>query len=254
MYCFTKKERHTLLIGLLTAGLLVITQRAQADSSSPRLAGYYDLFMTICNSTAYEWSGDGKHERAMTDVIQVGVGRSTRYALKHSGELVGCSKNAQRTVSVAAQVRSFHAGKSGVFIIRDDHSLWHLNTEQLLGLSGSLSAEPTRIAGNIAAAAVGDSADYYATVAGVLYVKGRAHRGQYGDGKLASTETFVITADDVAQISAHTGHALIRKSNGEVWGTGGNFYGPLSHHGFGDKAGANLYCGPEHRNWSQSLP
>jgi hypothetical protein len=37
-------------------------------------------------------------------------------------------------------------------------------------------------------------------------------------------------------MSAHTEHALIRKSNGEVWGTGGNFYGLLSHHGFGNKA------------------
>ena len=58
------------------------------------------------------------------------------------------------------QVRSFYAGKTGVFIIRHDHSLWHINTEHLLVLSESLSAEPRRIAGNVATAAVGDSAGY----------------------------------------------------------------------------------------------
>jgi hypothetical protein len=169
---FSKQVRHTLVCALVTAGLLVITPRGQADSSSPRLAGYYDLFMAICDSSAYEWSGDGKPDRALADVIQVGVGRSTRYALKRTGELVGWNKNAQRAVSRAAQVRSFHAGKTGVFIIRDDHSLWHLNTEHLLGLSESLSAEPRRITGKVAAAAVGDSAVYYVTFTGALYVKG----------------------------------------------------------------------------------
>ena len=65
-----------------------------------------------------------------------------------------------------------------MFCFRHDHSLWHINTEHLLGLSESLSAEPRRIAGNVATAAVGDSADYYASVVGSLYVKGRAHRSQ----------------------------------------------------------------------------
>ncbi|MFT5445680.1 MAG: alpha-tubulin suppressor-like RCC1 family protein [Gammaproteobacteria bacterium] len=236
IFCFRKDIGDSLLRALIAVGLLVITPQGQADSSSPRLAGYYDLFMAICDDTAYEWSGNGKPEHALADVIQVGVGRSTRYALKRTGELVGWTQNAQRALSLATQVRSFYAGRTGVFIIRHDRSLWHIDTEHLLGLSESLSAEPKRIADNVAAAAVGDSADYYATVAGSLHVKGRAQRGQYGDGKLASTETFVITIDNVAQISAHTGHALIRKLNGEVWGTGGNYYGPLSHHGFGDKA------------------
>lgn len=233
---FSRHIAFNRLFSLVAVSVLVFTPQGHADSSSPRLAGYYDLFLAICGGTAYEWSNDEQPQRALAGVIQVGVGRSTRYALKRSGELVGWSEDAQNAHSLATSVRSFHAGKTGLFFIRDDHSLWHINTQHLFGLSESLSAQPTRINDNVATAAVGDSADYYATTAGLLYVKGKAHRGQYGDGKLTSTVTFINTADDVTQISAHTGHALIRKRNGEVWGTGGNYYGPVSHHGFGDKA------------------
>ena len=35
---------------------------------------------------------------------------------------------------------------------------------------------------------------------------------------------------------AHTGHALLLRRDGGVWGTGGNIYGPLGRHGIGDKA------------------
>ena len=39
-------------------------------------------------------------------------------------------------------------------------------------------------------------------------------------------------------MSSHTGHALLLKTDGTVWGSGGNIYSPLSHHGYGDKATA----------------
>ena len=88
----------------------------------------------------------------------------------------------------------------------------------------------------VATAAVGDSANYYATESGALFVKGLAHRGQYGDGKLKTTDRFVQTASNVAAITAHTGHAILMTKSGDVLGTGGNIYGPVGRHGLGDKA------------------
>ena len=85
-------------------------------------------------------------------------------------------------------------------------------------------------------AAVGDGANYYVTNNGALFVRGKAHRGQYGDGRLTRTREFVQTAMDVAQITAHTGHAILLYKNGDVMGTGGNIYGPVGKHGLGDKA------------------
>ena len=111
-------------------------------------------------------------------------------------------------------------------------------TENLLGFGENLAPTPVRLADGVLTAAVGDSADYYVTDDGRLWVRGQAHRGQYGDGRLRETPDFVRTAVDVTQVVAHTGHALHLKRDGSVWGTGGNRYGPLGRHGFGDKAAA----------------
>ena len=66
--------------------------------------------------------------------------------------------------------------------------------------------------------------------------RGKAHRGQYGDGKLKATDHFIETASQVSQITAHTGHAILLNDNGDVLGTGGNIFGPVGKHGLGDKA------------------
>jgi alpha-tubulin suppressor-like RCC1 family protein len=65
---------------------------------------------------------------------------------------------------------------------------------------------------------------------------GSAHRGQYGDGRLEQTDQFVRTASGAAQITAHTGRAILLTKNGDVLGTGGNIYGPVGNYGLGDKA------------------
>lgn len=223
-------------IGALAATLLCAATPGNADSSSPRLAAYYDLFMAVCANQVYEWEGDELPRKTVTGAKQVGVGRSIRYALTDAGALVAWENDAIGTERIMDGVKSFHAGRSGLFVIRDDDSLWQFETESLFGFSEGVGGKPTHIASNILTASVGDSANYYVTRQGALFVKGRAHRGQYGDGKLASTDAFVRTATEVVQVSSHTGHALILKKNGEVWGTGGNIYGPLSHHGYGDKA------------------
>jgi alpha-tubulin suppressor-like RCC1 family protein len=125
-------------------------------------------------------------------------------------------------------VVGFAAGSSGWLAINRTWTLWHG--------TGATREPPRKIAERVLAAAVGDGADYYVTLAGQLYVRGLAHRGQYGDGRLAASSDFVKTAEKVVAVKTHSGHALYLDQSGEVFGTGGNVNGPLSTHGLGDKA------------------
>ena len=134
------------------------------------------------------------------------------------------------------EVASFHAGRSGLLIVREDASLWRIDTDRLWGFGEKIATGARRLAADVRTAAVGDSANYYVDRQGRLFVKGRAHRGQYGDGRLTATDTYVQTFDRVVQVVSHTGHTLVLREDGSVWGTGGNIYGPLGRHGYGDKA------------------
>ena len=122
-------------------------------------------------------------------------------------------------------VAAFAAGESGWFAIDASRQLWH-----------GAHAAPQRVADDVVAACIGDGADYFVTRDGTLWVKGLAHRGQYGDGRLAASPDFVTTAGDAVAVKAHTGHAIYLRRDGVVLGTGGNRFGPLSSHGLGDKA------------------
>jgi len=120
---------------------------------------------------------------------------------------------------------AFAAGESGWFAIDGSRQLWH-----------GAQAAPQRVAGDVVAACIGDGADYYVRSDGTLWVKGLAHRGQYGDGRLAAGSDFITTAGEAVAVKAHTGHAIYLRGDGVVLGTGGNRYGQLSSHGLGDKA------------------
>lgn len=198
-----------------------------ADSSSPLLAAYYDRQMAVRNGVAYAWRGNGKPEPVAKDVKQVGVGRSRYYVLTRAGQLLQYRDGFREPKRLMNQIATFAAGRTGVLAVRTDDTLWWIEKS---------AKKPEEIASQVMSAAVGDSANYYVTKAGALFVKGKAHRGQYGDGRLAPTKTFVQTASEVAKITAHTGHAILLKTNGDVMGTGGNIYGPVGKHGLGDKA------------------
>lgn len=197
-----------------------------ADSSSPLLAAYYDRQMAIVGTTAYGWRDANDPRRMHDDAVQVGVGRRAYYVLTSAGDLLRFRGTSATREKLIGDVARFAAGRTGVLAILASRELWWLSTD----------GQHQKLADDVLTAAVGDSANYYVTMAGALFVKGAAHRGQYGDGRLTETDRFVQTASGVAQITAHTGHAILMTHGGDVLGTGGNIYGPVGRHGLGDKA------------------
>ncbi len=198
----------------------------RADASSVDLASYYERHMALRSGVAYGWVGRGAPRAQRSGVMQVGVGKNGFFALLADGSLITWTDHADAARTLMQGVMRFAAGDSGWFAIDRSEVLWY----------GQGSAVPVRVADKVVDACIGDSADYYVTRDGTLFAKGLAHRGQYGDGKLVATPGFVATATDAVAVRAHTGHAIHLKRDGSVMGTGGNRFGPLSHHGLGDKA------------------
>jgi hypothetical protein len=255
-------QRRHLLHGMLGWGALMGTTASWADASGSRLASYYARHQVIVGGAAFAWRDEGPPRRQLGDVRQVGVSQDAYFALRADGALVawsdevagssqgrstgpssGSAAGASPRLALLMQgVAGFAAGQSGWFAIDAAGVLWY-RAAAAAGTSTSTStspgaapAPPTRVAENVAAACIGDSADYYIARDGTLFVKGLAHRGQYGDGKLTATAHFVPTARDAIAVKAHTGHAIVLQRDGTVLGTGGNRFGPLSSHGLGDKA------------------
>ena len=207
---------------------------AHADSSTPRLAAYYDRQLAICGGDAYAWSGEAKPALAVRGVAAVGVGRDTSYALGKDGRLLAWRGDPGEASVVLDRVTAFAAGDSGVLAIRDDRSLWHVAASGTW--FGRTAPTPVQVAVNATAASVGDGADYYVAADGSLFARGNAHRGQFGTGRLERSDDWVRVAGSVKDVKSHTGHALLLTDRGEVQGTGGNIYGPLGRHGLGDRA------------------
>ena len=189
------------------------------------LASYYERHMALRDGVAYGWVGQGAPQRLCDGVRQVGVGRDTWFALLDDGRLIRWADRPEAADPLMAGVADFAAGDSGWFAIDPARRLWQ-------GCQGV----PCQVADDVVAACVGDGADYYVCGNGTLWVRGLAHRGQYGDGRLMASDAFVCTADDAVAVCAHTGHALYLRRDGVVLGTGGNRFGPLGAHGLGDKA------------------
>jgi alpha-tubulin suppressor-like RCC1 family protein len=215
--------------------LLLGGSLSYADSTSPRLAAYYDRKMLLCDQTAYQWSGDDDPRPVAKDVIQVGVGSDASYVLTKAGRLLTWGDDLDETQEIFDRVIWFAAGRSGVFAARSDGAFVYTARPKSWFGEGDL-VQPEKVGASIVTASIGDSADYFVTSDGTLFVKGLAHRGQYGDGKLEPSDTFIPVASEVVAIKTHTGHAILLKKDGTVMGTGGNIYGPLGRHGIGDKA------------------
>lgn len=232
--CAETSRVSGLLLAPLAAALVVFQalvmmplSSAVADSSSPLLSAYYNRQMAIVDGVAFTWMHTDEPVKVTDGAVQVGVGRDRYHVLTRAAELLSYQEGRTKPTRRLADVVQFSAGQSGVLFIKHDHSLWWIETGE---------SEPKKISEDVEAAAVGDGTNYFISRSGALFVKGKSHRGQYGDGKLKSTTAYIRTASEVAEIRAHTGHAILRKTNDEVYGTGGNIYGPVGRHGLGDKA------------------
>lgn len=210
------------------AALLLMNTPAHADASGATLASYYERHVALQDGVAWGWTGKGTPRAMLTGVVQVAAAKDDFLALKSDGTLVSWADDPARARTLMRHVAKFAAGDSGWFAIDRDAVLWYGARRE--------TTPPLRVAENVADACIGDSADYYVTRDGRLFAKGLAHRGQYGDGLLKATDAFVPTAQDAVAVRAHTGHAIHLARDGTVYGTGGNRFGPLSHHGLGDKA------------------
>jgi hypothetical protein len=220
-------QRRKFLVLIGGPHLVTSSAPAFADSSGPQLASYYDRHMALLGGVAYGWTGRGQPVRLRTGARQVGVSQEAFFALQDDGHLLSWGAAPESASLLMPGVGAFASGQSGWFAIDPAQVLWH---------GGGGVQAPRRIARDVTDACIGDSADYYIRSDGTLWVKGLAHRGQYGDGRLTPSADFVNTAGDAVAVKAHTGHALYLSQGGLVMGTGGNRYGPLGAHGLGDKA------------------
>lgn len=193
-----------------------------------RVAQYYQARLVLLDGQVLEWSAEGPVRVALDGACQVAVNASQGLAVDLQGNLLRWSLGQPGLECLLNEVALVAAGDSGLLVIRDDGSLW-----SLAAAAGSRWQQEAPAATH---AWVGDGADYFVDAAGDLHVRGLAHRGQYGNGCLAAAQGWVKVAGAARQVVAHTGHALYLRSDGQVLGTGGNRYGPLGTHGYGDKA------------------
>ena len=191
------------------------------------VAAYYELKLAAMPGRVVEW-GIGRTPRSVPiAALQVAVAASHAYVVDDRHRLVSWAVGSDQRHVLLDNTVWLAAGDSGLMVIRCDGSLWQRATG---------AARWRQVAVAAVHAWIGDGADYYVDPGGGLYVQGLAHRGQYGDGKLAQGEGWTRVASDAVAVVAHTGHALYLRRDGAVLGTGGNRFGPLGRHGLGDKA------------------
>jgi alpha-tubulin suppressor-like RCC1 family protein len=220
-------QRRQFLVLISGPHAIMSSTPAIADSSSPQLASYYERHMALLDGVACGWMGRGLPVRMRAGARQVGVSEDAYFALLDDGRLISWGETPDSAITLMPDVVSFASGQSGWFAIDRAQVLWH---------GGGMLPAPRPVAEDVATACIGDSADYYIRRDGTLWVKGLAHRGQYGDARLTATADFISTARNAVAVRAHTGHALHLSQGGVVMGTGGNRFGPLGAHGLGDKA------------------
>lgn len=191
------------------------------------LASFYERHLAIVEGAVLEWGDAQVPRRVRVDAVHVAVARAAAYAIDGSGRLFGWTAADAAPCLLLEGVAYASAGESSVLAITNTGLLRQRKSETLDWID---------VAESVHQCWVGDSSDYYVTRDGHLYVAGLAHRGQYGDGQLAAVDGWTAVAEGVACVCAHTGHAVLLKADGMVEGTGGNRFGPLGTHGFGDKA------------------
>lgn len=190
------------------------------------LAAFYERHLAIVADAVLDWVGRESPRRVPVRALHVTVARDASYAVDDGNRLVGWSATTGPDVLLEG-VATASAGESGLLAVARNGDLLERRAD---------AGTWTTVAHGVRQAWVGDSSNYYVTAGGALYAAGLAHRGQYGDGLLTAVDGWKHVASGVSWVCAHTGHAVFLGSDGRVEGTGGNRFGPLGAHGYGDKA------------------
>ncbi len=218
---------HTAPAGAVQTVSTCSAAAVRAMQGRTRLAAYYDLKLALIGERVLEWTRPDGMRGVLRGALQVAVGQTRAYAIDREHRLLSWLAGSQKVEQWLDNAVWVAAGDSGVFVIRCDGSLW---------FRSGIDSAWQRSADAAIHAWIGDGADYFIDPDGGLHVRGKAHRGQYGDGRLMERPGWSRVADAAVAVVAHTGHALFLRQDGKVMGTGGNRFGPLSHHGIGDKA------------------
>ncbi|MEO5845011.1 MAG: hypothetical protein ABIQ33_09235 [Caldimonas sp.] len=200
---------------------------AEAVKRRTSVALYYELKLARLGGRVYEWRANDAPRLVMNDAAHVAVDAGHGYAIDAANRVLRWDAGSGKTEPMLGDAAFLAAGDTGMLAIRCDGSLWQRKAD---------ARNWQRIADAAIHAWVGDSSDYYVDPQGRLYATGEAHRGQYGNGRLDDAGGWVAVAEDVSAVYAHTGHAVHLRRDGTVLGTGGNRFGPLGAHGYGDKA------------------
>ena len=87
---------------------------------------------------------------------------------------------------------------------------------------------PCVFAGDVKAIAAGSMHSMVLKTDDTVWVTGRNHYGQLGDGSISTRNIFVrVITSGVKNVAAGFDHSMVLKTDGTVWTTGRNYNGQL---------------------------
>ena len=138
---------------------------------------------------------------------------------------------------VANGITAIAAGDNHSLFLKSDGSLWAMGDNYYGQLGDGTSNTTNRpeliVASNVTAIAAGGYHSLFLKSDGSLWGMGNNGSGQLGDGTYSTNVPYginqpeQIVSSNVTAIAAGAGHSLFLKSDGSLWGMGGNSSGEL---------------------------
>ncbi|MEX0332633.1 MAG: RCC1 domain-containing protein [Puniceicoccaceae bacterium] len=148
----------------------------------------------------------------------------------------GTTSNKHTPVQVMDNVAAISAGRQHSLFLKTDGTVWTTGDNEYGQLGDGTRArlgESTPVKAlidNVAAISGGWNHSLFLKTDGTVWAAGDNQSGQLGIGPSDNPNELVpvqVLIDSVVAISAKGSHSLFLKTDGTVWATGGNGYGPL---------------------------